>query len=165
MWIVFKIDRKKINFFEKEIKFKAGSNTLIYSPKMLISHFLKNKLIFKEFPLLGDYIFCFNENFSDKVVFNSIQYTKGSKFILKGFSTCQKEIEKFIGNCKKFENEKGYISENFFQLKEKFHYKFCTGPFASQVFKILKMEKHKLDVLLGNLKISLNRKKFLFKPQ
>ena len=91
--------------------------------------------------------------------------TQKDVLILKGFSNCQNEIERFINNCKKFENEKGYISENFFQLKEKFHYKFCTGPFVSQVFKILKMEKHKLDVLLGNLKISLNQKKFLFKPQ
>ena len=44
MWIVLKIDRKKINFFKNEINFKAGSKTLIYPPKMLINHFLKNKL-------------------------------------------------------------------------------------------------------------------------
>ena len=50
--------------------------------------------------------------------------------------------------------------QKIFSIKEKFHYKFCTGPFVSRVFKILKMEKHKLDVLLGNLKISLNQKKF-----
>ena len=165
MWIVFKIDRKKINFFRNEINSKAGSKTLIYSPKMLINYFLKNKLASKEFPLLGDYIFCYNKNFSNKFISETLRYTKGCKLILKGFSNCQNEIEKFINNCKKFENEKGYISENFFQLKDKFHYKFCTGPFASQVFKILKMEKYKLDVILGNLKISLNQKKFLFKPQ
>ena len=165
MWIVFKIDRKKINFFKNEISVKAGSNTLLYSPKMLINHFLKNKLVSKEFPLLGDYVFCYNKNFSDKSILENLKYTKGCKLILRGFLNCQTEIEKFINNCKKFENDKGYVSENFFQLKEKFHYKFCTGPFVSQVFKMLKMEKHRLDVLLGNLKISLNKKNFLFKPQ
>ena len=94
---------------------------------MLINHFLKNKLVAKEFPLLGDYIFCYNKNFSNKFILESLKYTKGCKLILKGFSNCQNEIERFINNCKKFENEKGYISENFFQLKENFIINFVQG--------------------------------------
>ena len=66
MWIVFKIDRKKIDFFKREINSKAGSKTLVYSPKILVSQFFKNKLVSKEFSILGDYIFCYNENFSQK---------------------------------------------------------------------------------------------------
>ena len=137
MWIVFKIDRKKLNFFKNEINFKAGSNTLIYSPKMLINHFLKNKLVSKEFPLLGDYVFCYNKNFSNKSVLESLKYTKGCKLILKGFSNCQLEIEKFINNCKKFENEKGYISENFFLLREIFKLPSNTSSLCFSIFKIL----------------------------
>ena len=165
MWIVFKIDRKKIDFFKREINSKAGSKTLVYSPKILVSQFFKNKLVTKEFAILGDYIFCYNENFSNRNLINTLQYTKGCKYILDGFLNCQNEIKKFIENCKKFENEKGYISENFFQLKEKLDYKFCSGPFVNQVFKILKIQKQNFDILLGDLKISLNKKSFLFEPQ
>ena len=78
MWIVFKIDRKKIKFFRNEIKFKAGSKTLIYSLKMLINYFLKNKLVSKELLLLGDYIFCYNKNFSNKFILETLGTLKAA---------------------------------------------------------------------------------------
>ena len=43
-------------------------------------------------------------------------------------------------------------------------YKFASGPFTQKIFKIINLNKEKIDVLIGNLKTRINRKEFLFKP-
>ena len=64
MWTVIKIDKKKINLLKKELTNKFGEGGLTYSPKILIEKFKKNKLEKKEFDILGDYLFCYHNNFS-----------------------------------------------------------------------------------------------------
>ena len=44
-------------------------------------------------------------------------------------------------------------------------YKFESGAFSSQLFEVLRVQKNKIKLLMGNLKISLNKKKYLFNPQ
>tara|TARA_B110000444_G_C18810516_1_gene582321 strand:+ start:1130 stop:1627 length:498 start_codon:yes stop_codon:yes gene_type:complete len=165
VWLIFKIDEKKINFFKKEIGLKLNSETIFYSPKILINKYSKNKLIKKEFKVLGDYIFCHNKKFSNLKLLNILKYTKGCKYILNGFLNSQNEINNFIQNFRKLENQEGYVTENFYLLKEKLKYKFKSGPFTDQMFKILTIQKNTFEVLLSNFKITLKKKNLLFEPQ
>jgi len=165
VWLIFKIDEKKTNFFKKEICLKLNSETIFYTPKILINKYSKNKLIKKEFKVLGDYIFCHNKKFSNLKLLSILKYTKGCKYILNGFLSSQNEINNFIQNFRKLENKEGYVTENFYLLKEKLKYKFTSGPFTDQMFKILKIQKNNFEVLLSNLKITLRKKNFLFEPQ
>ena len=43
-------------------------------------------------------------------------------------------------------------------------YKFTWGPFTQKIFKIINLNKDKIDILIGNIKTRINKKKFLFKP-
>ena len=82
MWSVIKIDRKKINFFKKEFKKKLGGNCEFYTPKLHIEGFKNNKKISKQINLLGDYIFCFNQNFENKDLIRHLKNTKGLKYFI-----------------------------------------------------------------------------------
>ena len=52
-----KIGQKKFSFMQKDLKEKLGKDLIIYSPKILVDKFKKNKKINCEFNLLGDYVF------------------------------------------------------------------------------------------------------------
>ena len=67
-----------------------GKNCKIYCPKMLVEKFKNNKLIKKEFHLMGDYLFCFNENFKENKIVKQLNYTKGVKYFLEGFNISQR---------------------------------------------------------------------------
>ena len=64
-------------------------------------------------------------------------FDKGLKNILSGFLFYQKEIVKFINRCKEFENDNGYITQNFFDLQEISEYKFVSGPFVDKIFHLI----------------------------
>ena len=84
--------------------------------------------------------------------------------ILNGFIKSQNQIDEFIKKCKALENEKGHLSQNFYQLNLNTNYKFVSGPFAETIFKIVSLQKNKIDILMGNLKTSIKKGKFLFSP-
>jgi hypothetical protein len=44
MWTIIKVDRKNLEFLKEEFKKKLGKNVIIYSPKLLIQKYKKNKL-------------------------------------------------------------------------------------------------------------------------
>ena len=44
MWTVIKIDRKKLCFLKEELRRNFGDGSIIYSPKLIIEKFKKNKL-------------------------------------------------------------------------------------------------------------------------
>ena len=83
---------------------------------------------------------------------------------MEGFLSSQKEIELFINKCKALENEKGYISQNLFEIIENEKYKFLSGPFRSEIFKILEVQKDKINVLIGNFKTYIKKKDYIFLP-
>ena len=95
MWAILKIDQKKTNLFKKEFKRIVGSDLEIYSPKYQIQNFKKNKLRSKDTKLLGNYIFCFNDNLKNINFLNRIKYFKGFKSYLPGYIETQKEIKEF----------------------------------------------------------------------
>ena len=84
--------------------------------------------------------------------------------MIPGCIYAQPEISRFIEICKKFENENGFLTTDFFNLQINKNYKILSGPFLGQVVKILDKQKKKINLILGNIKTSINIKKVLFKP-
>ena len=111
-----------------------------------------------------DYLFCYNKNFSDHKTIQSLKFTRGLKYFLNGNKERQKEIFNFVNKCKKSENINGYLSENFFELYESKDYKLSSGPFADKIFKIINFQKNKINVLLGNIKTTISRKRLNIRP-
>ena len=164
MWILLKADTKNINMMLLNFKKILGEDVQLYQPKMLFQNFKNNKVKNKEINLLGDYFFCYHKKFEKKSSINLIKFCVGLKLILEGYQDSQPEIIQFINRCKNSENEKGYLSANFFNLKESYDYKFMTGPFTNMIFKIINLHKDKINILLGNLKTTIKKNQFLFKP-
>lgn len=161
MWFVIKFDRKKVNFLKEQLKKNFGPNHKIYCPKILVQYFRKNKLIKKELNLLGDYLFYYNKNFSKDFVLNKIKYTRGVKYLLKGFDDSQKEINEFVKKCQNLENFDGYISQNIFEAKVNQFYKFSSGPFTQKIFQLIDLQKNKLKILMGNIITTIDKRNYL----
>jgi hypothetical protein len=164
MWAIIKIDRKKINFLEKDFSKKLGNDFKIYRPKLSINKYKKNKLINKEFYLLGDYILCFHKDFKNSNTINKLKYCRGLKYFLIGFIQSQNQIEKFVDKCKKSENTNGFLSTNFFQLTINSKYKFVSGPFTEKIFQIINFQKDRVNILMGNINTTIKKQEFLFNP-
>ncbi len=164
MWAIIKFDNKKIGILKSQIKKKLGNETKFYLPKLSVEKFRNNKLVKKEFYLLGNYLFCYNVKFIDEENFKFINYITGLKYILKGVKDSQNDVEKFINECQKSENKDGYLTSSFFTLIENKNYVFKSGPFSEKIFNVINLQKNKIDLLLGNLKTRINKKKLLFSP-
>ena len=166
MWTIIKSNKNKINFLKKDLSKNLGSDLIIYNPKILVEKYKKNKLIKKEFDLLGDYLFCFHKKFEDDNIFSQLKYLKGLKYFLMGFKSSQKEITNFIENCKIFSDEKGYVKNSFFNfyLEVNKKYKFLSGPFLSKIFQIISLKKKDIKILIGEINTTIKKDKFLFTP-
>ncbi len=163
MWTIIKIDKRYFGLLKNELNQKLGLGVNFYNPKLCFEKYKKNKLIKKELSLLGDYIFCFHKQFNDPVILNNLKFTKGLKYFLRGFEKSQIEIKNFIDKCKESENKEGYLTQKFYDMCLTNNYKFSSGPFTDQIFKIINMQKNKIDILIGNMKININGDKFLFR--
>ena len=164
MWTIIKFEKKKLTFLKSDLEKKLGTNCKFYIPKLLFKKYSKKKWKNKEFNLLGDYLFCFNEKFNDSKIIKTINYVRGLKYVLQGFNQSQKEILEFIKKCKVSEGSDGYISEQFYDLQINSNYKFFSGPFTNSIFRILQLQKNKIRILMGGFKTTINKKKFLFQP-
>ena len=164
MWTIIKFDKKKLESLKNDLKLKLGEDLNIYIPKIFIKKYRKNKFVGREFNPLGDYLFCFHEKFKDQQTINNLKFTKGLKYFLNGFIQSQNEIRKFIEKCKNLEDKNGYLSQNFFELCINSNYKFYSGPFAETIFKIVGLQKNKINILLGNIKTTIKKNDFLFNP-
>ena len=165
MWAVIKFDRKNFHLLKEDFLKKIGKEFIIYKPKILVQKYKNNKLINKEVDLLGDYLFCFHKNFCKKSTINQLKFSRGLKYFLDGFIELQQDVQNFVEKCKNLEDGKGYISENLFEININSNYKFFSGPFVNQIFKVLNMQKLKIQILMGGVKISLKKNRFLFNPQ
>ena len=164
MWTILKFDKKRLSFLKKDFEKKLGKDLMIYSPKLFVQKYKNNKLINKEFNLLGDYLLCFHKDFKNPETVNKLQFCRGLKYFLTGFVQSQNDIKKFVDRCKDFENEAGYLSQNFYQLHINSRYKFLSGPFVEKIFKIIDLQKNKIDILMGNIKTNIKKEEFLFSP-
>ena len=162
MWTIIKSNKKKINFLKEDFTKNLGDDFIIYNPKILVQKYKKDKLIKKEFDLLGDYLFCFHKKFHNPCTIGSLKFSRGLKYFLNGFIQSQNEIENFVMKCKKAENDNGYISTNFVQLNLNAKYKFISGPFSEKIFEVVRFQKNKIDIFLGNIKTRIKQNNFLF---
>ena len=117
MWTILKFKKNNFNFLTQELSKKFGANIKVYSPKILIEKYKNNKIQRKELNLLGDYFFCYHEDFDKKSFLTKLKFVKGVKYFLEGFESSQIEILEFIDKCKNLENKDGKITQNLFQEK------------------------------------------------
>jgi len=164
MWTVIKFDKNQLKLFEIEFKKKFKNECKIYFPKLLTQKIKKNKKFNKEYNLLGDYCFCFHNSFVSSNTYNQIKFLKGVKSLLTGYQNSQRDIIKFIYDCKKLENKEGYISQTIYKAEINKLYKFTSGPFSEKIFKIIELQKNKIEILMGNIKTSIGKKNLLFCP-
>ena len=164
MWTVIKLDQKKINLLKEDLKKRAGNEFKLYLPKLKVEKFNKKKFFKKELNLLGDYALCFLPNFNDCTTINNLKYLRGLKYFLNGCIEFQEEIKNFVNRCKKLENEKGFITKDLFDVQINNEYRFSTGPFVGKIFKILNLQKDKMNIMMGNINTSLKKKDYLFNP-
>jgi len=164
MWVVLKFEKNSLEFLKKELREKFGKDCAIYNPKFFIQKCINNKRIYKEFNLLGDYLFCFHKNFNNQNFINNLKFTRGLKHLLNGHVYSQNEIIKFIRKCKDSESKTGYLTQNFYELYVNSKYQFTSGPFTEMIFKIINLQKNKINILLGNIKTTIKKNEFLFNP-
>ena len=65
MWTIIKFDKKYKKILKIELNLRLSGHTKIYFPKLHVEKYFKNKLVMKEFDLLGDYMFCYNPKFQN----------------------------------------------------------------------------------------------------
>ena len=164
MWAIAKFEKKNLEFLKKNLKKKLGNDVKFYLPKIFIRIYKKNKLTGCEINLLGDYLFFFHKNLIKNDNLITLRFTKGLKYFLDGFISSQIEIDKFINYCKKFENQNGYLSSEFLNLSVNKNYRVISGPFTKKIFKIISLQKNRINVLLGNLETSFKKGDFFFSP-
>jgi len=164
MWTIIKFEKKKLSSLLSELQNKFGKDSRIYRPKIFQEKYIKNKLIKKEHDLLGDYLFCFDKTFSDENSIKRLNYIRGVKYYLNGFKSSQNEILNFIDYCKSKENLKGIITKPLFETKVGDYYRFSSGPFTQKIFKILEIQKNKIQILMGNLETTVNKKHYNLSP-
>ena len=164
MWTIIKFKKDSVALLKKDLENKIGSDFIIYRPKTLIQKYKKNKLINLEYEILGDYLFCYHKNFAKEGILNQLKFSKGVKYFLNGFVEYQKDIKTFIEKCKKIENRNGFITGNLFETTLNGTYKFSTGPFTDKIFKIIEFQQSKINILMGNLKTTIKKRDYIFKP-
>lgn len=164
MWTIFKLDKKRYSLLKSDFKKKLGNEFIFYSPKMKFQKFRKNKLSNFEFDLMGNYVFCFHKGFSKNSNLSILKFSRGLKYFLNGYNQSQFEISNFIKKCKSLEDKDGYISSNFFKICRNKTYKFSSGPFSEKLFKIIDLQKNQIEILMGNIKTTISKQKFLYKP-
>lgn len=164
MWTIIKFDKKQFNNFKDDLSKKIGKDFKIYIPKLIFKKYKDDKIINKEFNLLGDYLFCYHEKFKQKEHIKSLNYLRGLKYFLNGFRESQKDILNFIERCKESEDQNGFLNSEFFDLEINKKYQFFSGPFTNTIFKIIELQKNKIDIMIGNYKSTIKPKTHLFKP-
>ena len=164
MWTVLKADKNNIPFLKKNFIDRLGQDVKFYIPKLKLKKFIKKKEHTREILLLGDYIFCFHKEFSNRSVITSLKYSKGLKYFLNDFFNEQNEIEKFIARCKKNEDETGFIKSTFFNFKMGDKCQFMSGPFTNMIFNTFHENKLSVKAFIKNYTVIVSKEKNLFRP-
>lgn len=165
MWLVAKFKKNEFNLLKNSLKNKLSSSFIFYQPKILKEGLKNKKKYLKEIPLIGNYVFIFNKEFSKNNILNFLSSTKGLEYFLKKSNLNQTQIELFINTCKNFEDNQGYIKPNFFKKLINFEAKFLSGPFINQVFKIIEKRKNYIKILLNDIETKIyDETKYLYQP-
>ena len=165
MWVVAKIKKKEIEIFKKDLVKKSGQNIEFYYPKIEYYQNVRNKTRRLEKLALENYVFCYNPNFNNTAFTNQLRFIKGLEYFLEGYYQNQNEIVKFIEYCKCSENKKGFLTQSFFKTFITKKAKFISGPFTNMMFEILKKQKNKLKIIVGNVVMTVSdNSNYLYRP-
>ena len=66
--------------------------------------------------------------------------------------------------CKNLENNNGHITQPVFETKINKFYKFSSGPFTQQIFKILTIQRNKIKILMGNISTTIDKRRYSLSP-
>ena len=165
MWVVAKIKAKEVKIFKKNLIEKLGKDIQFYCPKIEYQQYLKRKIKKLEKLALGNYIFCYHKNFNNSIFLNKFRFIKGLEYFLNGYYQNQNEMVEFINYCKCSENGKGYLTQAFFKTITTKKAKFISGPFANMMFEIIKKQKNKLKIIVGNVVMTISdNANYLYRP-
>ena len=163
MWVILKYKIKEFKILKQNLIKKLGENVKFYMPKIKCQKFKNNKFETYEKFVLGDYMFCYHNKFKDQKNFNELRNTKGLKYFLENSIGNQAEIDDFISKCKENEID-GYLTQSFFDIINYKKAVFISGPFTNMIFKIINQQNNIINILLGNFKMSVSKKDYLFRP-
>ena len=164
MWITIKLKKISVNFLNNELK-KIDKNSKVYQPKFILKkkkiinnkNQTEEKVIHKN--LLGEYIFVFFEDNKFLEKLNKIRFTKGVKDVLDTNRIVSKNIEEFINFCKKNEDTKNTLTNNFFynliKYRDKVNINFGFG--THHIFQILEKTNNLMIAKLGSLRVTINK--------
>ena len=165
MWKIFKYKSSELNLLKEDLRKKFDNNFQIYIPTICLKKRIKSKKVFeKKINIMGDYLFCYHNSFSEKNYQFILHNLKGLKIILPGAEETQKEITSFIKRCKNKEDDNGFLSQSFFEVDFKKTYKFLSGPLNNVLFKILHTKKNNFSILVGDFKINLKSRNLNYQP-
>ena len=165
MWMVLKYKKKEFNFLKRGFTKVLGDLPLIFQPKIKYQKIIKNKLHFLENDILDDYIICYHKKFGNSETINSLKNLKGLKYFLNGSRNQQREIINFISYCKKNLGSDGYIKQSFFEISKMTKGIFVNGPFANMIFSVIKNQREKLQILIGNVRTTISKKTdYFYRP-
>ena len=163
MWIILRYKKNNFQFLINVLKEKFQNDLEIYNPKFKTNLRVKNKLITNELTLLGDYFFCYHKEFNNPNIINSLKFTKGLKDFIQGYKFSQKDIQDLLRDVASLKMMRVILQINFIIFTRIQKFKFNSGLFSNFVFEIINLQKNKINLLLGNLKITTEKEKFIFK--
>jgi hypothetical protein len=159
MWLVLKLkNMNKLSELKKSMNDLLGNTSEFYLPKIKKNIFKNNGRTDKNYYILENYVFVFNKKFIERDIIKNLYYLRGLQYILNGFKSSQDEIIDFIKNCKKNENSEGHLMQSFFDIFFSKSLKFSSGPFTNYVTEIIRVQKSKINVLIGNYTVTLSKK-------
>ena len=165
MWIIAKYKLHELNLLKNKFREILGNDPEYFIPKIKYNKIIKKKFKTFQKSILEGYIICFHKKFDSKEVLNILKYVRGINYILEGFKNNQEEILNFVKKCKKFEDENGFIKQEFFGNNNFTRAKFVSGPFTNLVFDILSKQSDKIEILIGKYKTSISKESnFLYRP-
>ena len=165
MWIIAKYKLHELNILKNKIKEILGNDPEYFIPKIKYNKIVRKK--FKTFKksILEGYLICFHSKFNSKDILNTLKYTRGISYILEGFKNNQEEIFNFVNRCKNFEDDEGFIKQDFFNHNNFTRAKFVYGPFTNLAFDILSKQSDKIEILIGKYKTTISKdSNFLYRP-
>ena len=165
MWIIAKYKFNELNILKRKLRDILGNDPKYFIPKIKYTKIVKKKFITFQKSILEGYLICYHYKFESRNILNILRYTNGISYILDGFKNNQKDIFEFVNKCKKFEDDKGFLTQGFFDKTNFNSAKFISGPFTNLFFNILSDQSDKIEVLMGKYKTTISKKsELLYKP-
>ena len=157
MWIVAKYKPKEYKILKESFFKILGEMPEFYNPKIKHEHYVKNKLKVFEKYILGNYVICKHDKFRDRTLVNVLKNSRGLIYFLSGYESNQEELNNFVKFCKFYEDEGGFLKQDFFRTKKN-KAKFISGPFTQMVFDIIEENGLKLKILINNMNMTISKR-------